>query len=84
MNNQPNMPYSISTADMSHYGQKQNEKYVEQLSFEGIDAIYGNKFKKKGAKFFSDCPELVKKIELKEIKNKDKIKAFEFYEKYCD
>ena len=84
MINQTNNPSSISTSEMSHYGQKKNEKYVEQISFEGIDAIYGNKFNKKGSKFFSDCPELAKKIDSKEIKNKDKIKAFEFYEKNCD
>jgi len=84
MINQPNEPYSVSTSDMAHYGKKKNEQFVKEISLEGMSAIYGNRFKKKGADFFSDCPILVEKIKSKKIKNKNKIKAFEFYDKSCN
>lgn len=67
-----------------HYAKKKNDKYANEISLEGSNAIYGNRFKKNARKFFSDCPKLVELIDKKEIKNKNKIKAFEFYDNNCN
>ncbi len=74
----------MDTEEFGHYGKKANDDYVIEISLQGTNAIYGNKFKKKGAQFFSDCPKLSKLIKAKKIKNKDKIKAFEYYENECN
>ncbi|PHR69618.1 MAG: hypothetical protein COA67_09395 [Lutibacter sp.] len=76
--------HNTITEEFGHYGKKYNSKYAVKISLQGTNAIYGNKFKKKGAQFFSDCPKLSELIKLKKIKNKDKIKAFEYYEKECN
>ncbi|WP_321307361.1 hypothetical protein [Marinifilum fragile] len=39
--------------------------------------------RKKMMKYFSDCPELVKKIESKEFKSKDIIQVVQFYNSHC-
>ena len=67
-----------------HYAKKKNDTYAVEISLEGSNAIYGNKFKKNASIFFSDCSELVSKIKNREIKNSDKIRAFEFYENNCN
>ncbi len=68
------------------YAKKNNELYSIELSSEigGAMSIYGSGFKKRALVFFSDCPQLVEKIKTKEIKKKDKLKAFEYYEKNCN
>ena len=83
-NENTNIGGTLNSEEYGHYGKKVDDKYVVEISLEGTNAIYGNKFKKKGVEFFSDCPELSTLIKSKKIKNKDKIKAFDYYEKECN
>ena len=78
---------SISqTEDMGglYYAKKKDSLYAMEISQTGTLGFYGSKFKKRAINFFSDCPDLTKKIETKEFKNKNILDAFEYYENSCN
>lgn len=82
----PTGPMTFSSGDIGdlYYAKKKNSLYAMEISQTGTLGFYGSKFKKRALKFFSDCADLIEKIETKEFKNKNIFDAFEYYENSCN
>jgi len=73
---------SKSSSISRYYIAKKNEETLTNLGITGLE--FGKRFKKNASKFFSDCPELVTKIQNKEYKKKHIEEVVKFYNENCN
>jgi len=70
------------TVNLTHsFVRKTNDDMATHL---GSNDWISKNFKKAASNFFSDCPQLVKKIENKELKKKNLMEIIDFYNNSCD
>lgn len=65
----------------NYYVKKGNEPVAFHL---GSNQSFSKNFKKEAADYFSDCPELVARIESKEFKILDLAEIIKFYNEHCN
>lgn len=67
-----------------YYAKKKDSTYAMEIYQTGTLGFYGSKFKRRAQIFFSDCPDLTKKINNKEFKTQNVLEVFEYYENSCN
>ena len=74
--------FSVNETVVSYYLRKRNNT---KLIFIGPYSPLGNNLKDKVLRYFSDCPELIEKIDNKDFRMRDGLEPiFEFYVKNCE
>ncbi len=75
----------MTTEANTHHTYSNNNYYVAKKNEEiAVSLESGKKFKKTASKYFSDCPDLVAKIQSKEYKKRDIVEIVKFYNENCD
>ncbi|HBK71633.1 MAG TPA: hypothetical protein DDZ39_08275 [Flavobacteriaceae bacterium] len=79
----PNGSMTTKSSSISrYYIAKENEEILTNLGINGLE--FGKRFKKNASNYFSDCPELVLKIQKKKFKKKHIVEVVKFYNENCD